>query len=226
MDRAIKIEDQKNEIDKLKEKVRSQAKQLVKLRQQRVLPDAEIPSLKTLEAKLVNAEKRTRLLADLLKAEVVANEQLQAIVEASVASRMPPDSDWKRLVHRSEIAKELVADLLQSEEINRHRDAENSARFETYRQKLAADLQESLELKAGVDTQLLEATKKLESLDSDVRCLLRIKDRLESDKKQADRNTCKVAREKEELVVLVDALKSYLRLAEDALEMAAEGFEM
>lgn len=225
MDRAIKIEDQKSEIEKLKEKVRNQARQLVKLRQQKTFSEADNSKIKNLVGKLESAEKRTILLADLLKSEVVANEQLQAIIEASISSGLPPEPDWKKLVHRSGIAKNLVDDLLQGDEIERLKDAEKSDRFEMYRQKLADDLQESLELKAGADNQLLQATKKLESLDSDVRCLLRIKERLENDKKQADRNTTKVVKEKEEVEVLVEALKNYLRLAEDALETTAEGFE-
>lgn len=227
MRRAIKIEDNVSEVGRLKAKIRQQAERLVKLSQSSNDQHKACLSCQASVKKIKDLENQLARSSELLKAEVLANEQLTAVLEDCAASQSPPPLDFKAITHRPSLAKDFLKKLMENlgnGEVVKEEDQVNKTRRE--KDALSKELVETIELKSAADGRILGFQTTVENLNSDVRCLMRIKDRLESERKQAERLSIKATKEKDDLLNHVSNLNRQLRLAEDAFETIADGVEM
>lgn len=168
MDKVIKIEEYISETDKLKEKIRTQAKKILLLEKKQREPSALCQKCPILQANLKEIEQQKEQLASLLKKEVVTNELLTAVIEASVANSQPVASDWHSIVQQSLESKTVVENILQSENMSRQRHAAEVARRELANKNLSADLADIVQRKATADHAIVCAHKEIESLQFDV----------------------------------------------------------
>lgn len=161
-------EDKDQLIQKLKEKIRSQAHRLLTLEQTK---QKDCGKCLQLNEEVQSLKSECKELKEVLRAEVILNESMSAYLDMCQKKGQVVHEDWRaRAVSRDSEVHQYVTDLLVSmgtdDEKNKNDALE--VRIKDLTSKRDADLLYISQIKAEMDTKLLNATKTKENLESDV----------------------------------------------------------